>query len=919
MIRKNTKKVPQIVVVTLLSALPICYAQSALATSSFGLPLYSQSHSQQQAISIQQLNQPKNYLSSRLRTSLTPSIEDLNTLKSTLASYKTQLDTLIEQQPTNDSPQLQTAITRLQNSIQALESDITDVEKDLAAYNQAKDTLTNALKTKTLAQRDVDEKRKIFSSSQTSHEASKQQLEVQKAALALAQAQLAQAIDNADQAQQLLTNLTAALTQQQEASAQAFQTLNERQANAITAQATLTQAQQALANAQAQKDQAEQNYSDKTSNEAQARLDLQEAQTNYDTKLIPDPTYIPPTYQKENTRLVPYTEIQIVKTQVPTTTLIATGGVKAEVFNRQGYNNAPPLPTENEVPIHTETVSTIDFNWGSGQVLNSGRSEDVIVRFTGNFLVPKDGYYQFYAPADDGTKLNIAGMEVINDWYNKGGGGTISDPVYIKAGIFYPFTFHYYEDGGGAAVGLYTYSPEQGFSVVPSTWMGSSAEQQTTYEEVITYEEVTKYREEIYYTTEPVLTEGTIQVQINEGGQATYTAPEGAVFISSNLRYEAKDRPECGVDIQPNLEGNQITISADNSIWGDPCGGWYKHIIGTISYLGQPTAPLIKDPALLPALQEAQAAHDQAVTDLQQSQRVLTQAQESLDLAQQTSNEATQSSIAADSQLQAAQDVYNIESGKSQEAQTSHEAAQRSYEVAAGSKTQAQQELDGKKELLATATSNETQAKTQLDLSQADLTLSNEALTQASTNQQEAEDATDRSTTAFNSSLEVATAAGSTIPDLIKEATEIYNIPQGSPEVPTNLTAENLQEIDLSTIDPTELSPEQATLLVAAALETFETAVEGSPEYEQALDALLLAAQQDDIVVDPALEAIPGVGEAAKAVVAIFNIVGNVGADISPEKRKEAQTLVVTTLVVGQIAQTAAMASASSGSSFRRK
>jgi transposase len=126
-------------------------------------------------------------------------------------------------------------------------------------------------------------------------------------------------------------------------------------------------------------------------------------------------------------------------------------------------------------------------------------------------------------------------------------------------------------------------------------------------------------------------------------------------------------------------------------------------------------------------------------------------------------------------------------------------------------------------------------------------------------------------------------------------------------------------ELNLEAVDPTELTPAQAEQLVAAALETFETATEGSPEYEQALDALILAAQQDDIVVDEALAAIPGVGEAAKAVVAIFNLVGNVGADISPKKRKEAQNLVVTTLVVGQIAQTAALASASSGGSFRRK
>ena len=137
--------------------------------------------------------------------------------------------------------------------------------------------------------------------------------------------------------------------------------------------------------------------------------------------------------------------------------------------------------------------------------------------------------------------------------------------------------------------------------------------------------------------------------------------------------------------------------------------------------------------------------------------------------------------------------------------------------------------------------------------------------------------------------------------------------PQGSPEIPTVIT--DLGQIDLQAVDPTELTPEQATQLVDAALVVFETATEGSPEYQQALDALYLAAQQDDIVVDPGIANIPGVGQAAVAIANVLNAIGNVGADISPKARKKAQTLVVTTLVVGQIAQSAALAAASGGSS----
>jgi hypothetical protein len=140
--------------------------------------------------------------------------------------------------------------------------------------------------------------------------------------------------------------------------------------------------------------------------------------------------------------------------------------------------------------------------------------------------------------------------------------------------------------------------------------------------------------------------------------------------------------------------------------------------------------------------------------------------------------------------------------------------------------------------------------------------------------------------------------------------------PQGSAEIPAVI--ENLMQVDLQAVDPTELTPEQATQLVEAALVVFETATEGSPEYQQALDALYLAAEQDDIVVDPGIANIPGVGQAAVAIANVLNAIGNVGADISPKARKKAQTLVVTTLVVGQIAQTAALATASSGGSSNR-
>jgi hypothetical protein len=949
--RNKSKKVPQIIIVTLLSGLPLCYAESALATSSFGLPIQTQLSSQQSVRSNQILNQPKNYLSQRLQSSLTPSVEDLNTLKSTLADYQAQLNTLLEKQPTNDSPKLQTAIKKAQTAIQTLKTDVSNLESALDTYNKAKTALTYALKTQTLADKDAQDKRKIFTSSQTSHEATKQKLEVQKAAVAQAQTQLDNANAGVLQAQQLLTNSTEALTQQNSITAQALQTLNERQTNAIESASTLAQAQQALSNAQAQKAQAEQKLSSATSNEAQAQEDLaaatvelqtkqsevdaaratynqvlanynqtldiyttvyndylyaqdvvditrsnleaaqdqlNQAQWNYDNNLIPDPTWTPETQEVAHTRQVPTT------TLVPVTTTTLTGGLTADSFNRQNYGSRPPLPTSNETPIATLNVPNINYQWSGGQVLNSGKSDRVLVRFTGNISFPDTQDVRFYAPGDDGVQLYIDGNPIINDWFDKGGGGSTSNYLHFEVGSSHTITLYFYENGGGANVWLYYATPTTGFQIVPSAYLGTTAATTTTYVEQTTY------TTETYYTTE-VIPNQTAPL-INDPA----LLPD---LHNAQVYYDAT------VLANQQAEEDWKITQADQQQAAQDSTAAYNQVIDTATSLNALSSNL---DVYQNAFNQDQVTFNEAHSATQDAQQAFDEADRSQKAAISTSNEADQNLRTANSQLQAAQDAYSTESRKSQDVQTSNEQAQTALEEASSTQAQAQQELETQTGLLSSATSNEDQAQVDADLAAANSTQADITSKEASTAAKEAQTTTDNASASFESSLEVAQATTSTIPDIINEATNIFNTPQGSAEVPTNLDASNLQEIDLSQIDPTELSPEQAVLLVEAALETFETATEGSAEYEQALDALYLAAEQDDIVVDEALANIPGVGQAAVAIANVLNLVGNVGADISPKARKKAQTLVVTTLIVGQIAQTAALATASSGGSSNR-
>lgn len=138
-------------------------------------------------------------------------------------------------------------------------------------------------------------------------------------------------------------------------------------------------------------------------------------------------------------------------------------------------------------------------------------------------------------------------------------------------------------------------------------------------------------------------------------------------------------------------------------------------------------------------------------------------------------------------------------------------------------------------------------------------------------------------------------------------------------ELPEEISTDQLMQIELSEIIATELSEKQVEALVAAALETFETAEKGSPEYEQALDALYLAAQADDIVLDEELLAVPLLGAALGGAVEVINLLSNAGSDMSPQVRETSEEVIVAAVIAGQVAMTATTAaSAASVSAARR-
>ncbi|KAA3658754.1 MAG: hypothetical protein DWQ04_24130, partial [Chloroflexi bacterium] len=83
---------------------------------------------------------------------------------------------------------------------------------------------------------------------------------------------------------------------------------------------------------------------------------------------------------------------------------------KAEFFNNTDLSGSP---------VKTIEYGSIDFNWGQDAPVDGVNADNFSIRFTREIDFSK-GEYKFFATADDGVRVYVDGVLVIDEWNSSG-------------------------------------------------------------------------------------------------------------------------------------------------------------------------------------------------------------------------------------------------------------------------------------------------------------------------------------------------------------------------------------------------------------------------------------------------------------------------------------------------------------------
>lgn len=134
-------------------------------------------------------------------------------------------------------------------------------------------------------------------------------------------------------------------------------------------------------------------------------------------------------------------------------------GLRGEYFNNTSLT-APILLTR--------TDATVNFDWGTNSpAAGTINADNFSIRWTGQVEAPVSGNYTFSTNTDDGVRLWVNGVQLINDWNGHPPITNNGTSIALTAGQKYTIRMEYFDGAVGAVARLLWAYPGQNGQIIP--------------------------------------------------------------------------------------------------------------------------------------------------------------------------------------------------------------------------------------------------------------------------------------------------------------------------------------------------------------------------------------------------------------------------------------------------------------------
>ncbi|MBD2280751.1 PA14 domain-containing protein [Aphanizomenon flos-aquae] len=132
-------------------------------------------------------------------------------------------------------------------------------------------------------------------------------------------------------------------------------------------------------------------------------------------------------------------------------------GLLAEYYNSTNFTGTPVSRIESQVNLRLD----------NGSPYPGVNTNNVSVRWTGKLAPTVGGKYTFYTNSDDGVRMWVNGVQIINNWTDHAPTEN-SGSIDLEQGKVYDIKLEYYQGGGGAIIQLSWQPPAGSKEIIPA-------------------------------------------------------------------------------------------------------------------------------------------------------------------------------------------------------------------------------------------------------------------------------------------------------------------------------------------------------------------------------------------------------------------------------------------------------------------